>query len=248
MAETKTRTAFSRAIMTVLDATINTLHHSMAQLIKSPLTNKEIAVHLIKKEDMPLLIRAKELGLRSGVWRDVAGLKIHDIVTVNIDMSVLDIPLPKYVDNGVMKDIELPDNIKELLATFASKRLAVSEHWTKVRALVGHLDDNCMSPQQVRYLLPCVIGLLAYDSKTAPLARRITPMPHLRNPPSVSPNVRDAIAEVQRTVTQGLLIPKNLPPEYAPEGTPYLTFSGSILYEGWGAMPVHEKRLSIGVR
>lgn len=244
MAETKTRTAFSAATMTILDATIGKLHHSMAHLIKSPLTNKEIAVHLIKKEDMPLLLRAKELGLRSGVWRDVAGLKIHDLVTVNIDMSVLDLPLPKYVDNGVVKDIELPDNIKELLAAFASKRLEMSEQWTKVRALVGYLDDNCTSPQQVRYLLPCIIGLLAYDSKTAPLARRITPMPHLRISPSVSPNVREAIFEVQRTVTQALLIPKDLPPEYAPEGKPYLTFTGSILY-GWTEHTISEKRMNV---
>jgi hypothetical protein len=245
MAGTKTRTAFSGAIMSVLDDTINKLHRSMAYLIKPALTNKEIAAHLIKKEDLPLLIRAKELGLRSGVYRDAVGLKIHDLVTVNVDMSSLDLPLPKYVDNSVTKDIELPDNIKEQLAVFASKRLAVSEHWTKVRALVGHLDDNCTSPQQVRYLLPCIIGLLAYDSKTAPLARRITPMPHLRTPPSVSPSVRDAIAEVQRTVTQALLIPKDLPPEYAPEGKPYLTFSGVILYEGWGALHVNEKRLNV---
>jgi hypothetical protein len=230
--------------MTILDATIGNLHKSMAHLIKSPLTNKEIAIHLIKQEDMPLLIRAKELGLRSGVYRDTVGLKIHDLVTVNIDMSVLDIPLPKYVDNGVMKDIELPDNVKELLAAFASKRLAMSEHWTKVRALVGYLDDNCTSPQQVRYLLPCIIGLLAYDPKTAPLARRITPMPHLRIPPSVSPNVREAIFEVQRTVTQALLVPKDLPPEYTPEGKPYLTFSGSILY-GWGESSFSEKRLNV---
>jgi hypothetical protein len=245
MAETKTRTAFSGAIMTVLDNSINMLHRSMSHLIKSPLTNKEIATHLIKKEDMPLLMRAKELGLRSGVYRDAVGLKIHDNVTVNIDMSSLDVPLPKYVDNGVTKDIELPDHIKEQLAVFASKRLAVSEQWTKVRALVGHLDDNCTSPQQVRYLLPCIIGLLAYDLKTAHLARRITPMPNLRIPPSVEPNIREAIAEVQRTVTQGLLIPKDLPPEYAPEGKPYLTFSGSIPYQGWGAVHVHEKRLNV---
>jgi uncharacterized protein YqgV (UPF0045/DUF77 family) len=236
---TKKRTAFSSAIMNVMDESIGKLHHAMTNLIKCPLTNRDVATHLLHPDDLPILQRAQEFGLRSGVWRDKITLKLDSVTSVNIDMSSLKLPLPAYVANG--NHVPLPEHILQVLADTAAKKLAMSDHWTKVRALVGHLDDTCTSPQQVRYLLPCMVGLLSYDHRTAPLARRLTPMPHLRVVPTVSPAVRGAIADVQRVITQALLIPKDIPPQL---DKIEFTFEGTVLYEGWGATSVYEKRLN----
>ena len=238
---TKERTAFTSATMVMIDNTISALSSAMGSLIKCPVTADDIIDVMIPAEDKLILEQAARLGLRSGVYHSMVYMKLNDYCTLHINLTNAGFPLPKYLDGKYVNAIRLPDQMQAEIDDYALKKRAMSDHWTQVRALVGFLDDTCTSPQQVRYLLPCIIGLLSHSIQTAPLAKRLTGIPTLRNKPVVSPSVRDAIAAVQRTVTQALLIPKDM---VVPNRSLDIIFSGSVSYEEW--MPGYQmKRVNV---
>lgn len=227
---TKERTAFTTSTMVIVDNSIGSLSRAMGSLIKCPITVADIVKELIPADDVALLKQASRLGLRSGVYHSMVHMKLNEFCSLHINLEGVGFPLPKYLDGKYLSGIKLPDQMQAELGDYALKKRAMSDHWTQVRSLISFLDDTCTSPQQVRYLLPSIIGVLAYATQTTPLAKRLTNIPTIRNKPHVSPAVREAIASVQRTVTQALLLPKDM---VVPDKSLDITFSGYVSYDEW---------------
>ena len=98
-----------------------------------------------------------------------------------------------------------PDKL-EALKAFCERKMALSDHWTNLRMLLRHLDYTCKSPQQVRYVMPSVVGLLSHDHRTKQLATKLTPMPTLRSKPTVHASMRPIIEASNRLISQAKLI------------------------------------------
>lgn len=196
--------AFNQSVMSILDDVIVEYAKAMGKLFPVPVSAREILTSmLVDEHEMEFLKRAKSLGLRSPNYSSWVSVQVHDMCSVNLDGTLLDVPLPAHFHKRTMQ--LTPDKL-EALKAFCERKMALSDHWTNLRMLLRYLNDTCKSPQQVRYVMPSVVGLLSHDRRTKQLATKLTPMPTLRSKPTVHASMRPIIEASNRLISQAKLI------------------------------------------
>lgn len=196
--------AFNQGVSSIINEVINLHARDMGKLITTEVTALEIVNSLFANEDeLAFLKRAKEIGLRSTNYSSYINVQVHDLCSIMINTDVVGVPLPRGFEKRQMK---LPDDRLALLKAYCERKLALSDHWSNVSMLFRYLNDTCSSAQQVRYIMPSVVGLLSYDKRTRSLASKLTPLPKLRSKPTIYPEMRPIIETSNRLIAQAKLI------------------------------------------
>ncbi len=197
-------TAFNQGVSSLVNEVISLYAKDMGKLITTEVTALEIVNSLFENEDeLAFLKRAKELGLRSTNYSSYINIQTHDLCSIMVNTDVVGVPLPR---NFEKRKMQLSDDRLALLKTYCERKLALSDHWTNVSLLFRYLNDTCSSAQQVRYIMPSVVGLLSYDKRTRGLASKLTPLPKLRAKPTIYPEMRPIIETSNRLIAQAKLI------------------------------------------
>lgn len=196
--------AFNQGVSSIINEVINMHARDMGKLITTEVTALEIVNSLFESEDeLAFLKRAKEIGLRSPNYSSYINVQVHDLCSIMVNTDVVGVPLPRGFEKRQMK---LPDDRLALLKAYCERKLALSDHWSNVSMLFRYLNDTCSSAQQVRYIMPSVVGLLSYDKRTRSLASKLTPLPKLRSKPTIYPEMRPVIETSNRLIAQAKLI------------------------------------------
>lgn len=226
-------TAFNQGITSIVDEVINEYGKAMGKLIPVPVSAQEVLTSmLVDNDEYEFLKRAKSLGLRSPTYTSWVSVQVHDLCSIQLNGDLLNVPLPAQFHKRTM---QLSSDKLAALKEFCERKMALSDHWTNTRMLFRYLNETCKSPQQVRYVMPSVVGLLSYDRRTRPLATKLTPIPTLRTKPVVHASMRPIIEASNRLISQAKLIIDSK----APTSPEYQNLSVNI--QGMITCPWHDE-------
>lgn len=201
------KTAFSDGMYHEIMRTVHTMAARMGRLITCPVPARDILMTMIKdEEELAFMQRAHAAGMRDGQYATYFTFPLNDLLHIQLDAAWIGgVTLPSHFTR---RQPNLSPDQTAALTDYAERKRALSDHWTNLSILLQHLQSHCTSPQQVRYVLPCLIGIMSNSDSphVRKLASKLTPTPIIRNRPTIYPEMRPIIEASNRLVSQAILL------------------------------------------
>lgn len=198
--------AFNRNVFYSLTSAHSTLRDRMLALHKITIDPKKIVTALVPEQDITVLKRAAELGLRGSVYSSSISFRHDTVNKITIDCNNVGFPLPKSVAE---EDHTLDSNwsFSEKLTEWGDRMAATYFDFELGEEVLQMLQDRCTSPKQVRYVLPGIVTLCSIAGQDE-LANKLAVSGALRDPPTLPPGSRQAVMDYNALIAKASLLPE----------------------------------------
>lgn len=208
---TKTRAdVFSEHRLNSLLRAVNAISSRMSSVLKLEITTEELCDAFIKPEDIPILMRAKEI-LDAHPWEakqmvcTVRNYDGHDCNVVFTPKGKLDYSIPRYAKNGSVSP-KFSDDTWLRVHTYVMSLAKIAERRQLCVDIVNHLNSACRDIAQFKVAFPFLLQL-AQHAEDKSLVEAIQKAPTPRQFAALSPKARTAAAEAALFLNKALLIP-----------------------------------------
>lgn len=205
-----------------LETSIDVLFERVRCTLKKPVVTYEELLRLIAPEDhIDVLMRARQIGdIGSYVGNETTDRLIcrHRGTNIGVRFEVNGPNAPIIPRRCLWLD-HFPCN-RDLVAALvasAKEHADVSIDWGYVKMVFKYLNQECDTPQQLRYIWPSVLGLMSLNDDLGVVRQELMHNVVPRKLPTLLPEVRALCKTTAATVTMALMLP---PLESEPHSIP----------------------------